>query len=1057
MSKQSFYVLTWSEKEQHYELCGQGHVQHCFRSDDEQGWQDWLSAHTSFAFHGQHGTLSVIKERRRRGAGYWYAYHTKHQQTSKRYLGPTSRATLARLEQEALALSAHNNTPPPNKHRVAHTLPTSSSPPGKAHELFVATRYIPPRLPATLVQRERLFHVLDTVLEHRLLVVSASAGSGKTTLLSTWVRQVSHSVAWLSLDALDMNPIHFWVSVIMSLRRCNPSFSTIGDTALSMLYEPQTPPLSAILTTLINDVLAYPLDVILLLDDYHLIDNQALQETMLFLLDHLPSNLHLILSGQVDPALPLALWRMRGHLVEIRERDMRFTGEEASHFLRQDMQLSLSQEEVEVLENRTEGWIAGLQLAALSLQTQQHPSVFVQSFTGGQRFLVEYVQEEIVQRQPHVVQDFLLRTAILDRMNAALCHALTGVPDSQEMLETLERRNLFVVALDEQRQWFRLHALFRDVLLARLHTTRPTLVPSLHEQAARWYDKEGYVHEAIAHALSAKNFSLVISIVEREAHRLWMQGEAKTVATWILMLPDDIIWEHVDITLTSALHLLLRTQSLPEPERVEAVMQGEQILVRAEQMVLAAEENMLEPSEVMRWRHRIRVLRGLVVMSEAFREGDMRRVRFIAEQMQPLVGEETVVWKWIPLYGLFVSSQWLGDASLLLPDLLALKQQAFQEQDYETAVVVMCWIAAALLYQGKLRLLQQECLHVQGLLEQAGRQVAVGAYPAFDLSFLYYARNQPDKAEACLQRVIDYAGRWQDMNLLVWSYGTIVNVLLAAGKLDKAEQALQEAQRLMQHTGYTVYSPTVNAAQVALWLAQGNVAATGAWAEQYHFHQDALEVPREEEYLMLIRVFLAQQRYEDALRLLASLLDHMERVERVWDIIHLLALQVVAFYGSGETTQARQAAIRLLILTQTEGYIRVYLDAGEAMQQVLMQLRDVPAPTISFTFISQILAAFEPEKTAAFPTASKFAPEPTHNMAPVQKSSIPLQEPFEPLSPQEHRVFQLLVVGRTYAEIAQELIVSHNTIKTQVSSIYRKLGVSRRAEASAVAQHLHLL
>lgn len=339
----------------------------------------------------------------------------------------------------------------------------------------------------------------------------------------------------------------------MALRHSDPRLSILGDVALSMVYEPQPPPLSTLLTTLINDVLTCSLEVVLILDDSHLIEDQAIQDALLFLLDHLPPNLHLILSCRVAPALPLARWRMHGQLVEIREADVRFTCEEANHFLRQDMRLTLSEEEVEILENRTEGWIAGLQLAAISLRTQQRPSAFVQNFTGGQHFIAEYVQEEIVQRQPHATQDFLLRIAILDRINAALCQAVTGDPASQEMLETLERNNLFVVPLDERRQWFRLHSLFREVLLTRLHATQPALVPSLHQQAAHWYDREGYVHEAITYALTAKDFSLVISVLEREAHRLWMSGEARTVATWVQMLPDDIIQEHLDITLTSVL------------------------------------------------------------------------------------------------------------------------------------------------------------------------------------------------------------------------------------------------------------------------------------------------------------------------------------------------------------------------------------------------------------------------------------------------------------------------------------------------------------------------
>ncbi|HEX6483810.1 MAG TPA: LuxR C-terminal-related transcriptional regulator, partial [Ktedonobacteraceae bacterium] len=992
---------------------------------------------------------------RPRGAGYWYAYSTHHRHTSKRYLGPTSQVTLERLEQEAQTFAAARATTPQKMRQAVQE--ASGSSPRRENALLVETKSTLPRVPSTLVRRERLQNLLDTALSHRLLVCSASAGTGKTTLLSAWAAQSPHQVAWLSLDELDNEPARFWASIIAALRRSGKGLSQIGDLALDMLHAAQPPPLSTVLTNLIGDMQSCSGEIILILDDYHVIEDRAIQDAMLFLLDHLPANLHLVLSCRVDPALPLSRWRMRGQMIEIREAELRFTREETDSFLRRGMRLSISEEEVELLEARTEGWIAGLQLAALSLRAQTNPAASVQNFTGGQRFILDYVQEEVLLQQPLAVQSFLLHIAILDRMNAAVCQAVTGEPASQEMLETLERNNLFVLPLDEQRQWYRLHSLFRDVLLARLRATQPELMACLHQRAAHWYEGEGYVHEAVAHALAAKDYSLAASLLERAAPQLWMQGEARTASTWLLMFPDAVVQVHLNLVLTAALHLLWRTQSLSEQQREEGLVQCERLLARVEQIVQNTAALALSQTEEIRLHNRIHLLRGLAHMSEAFREGDMRGVRSIAEQLQPLAVGEQVAWKWLPLYGLFVSAQWLGDAVLLLPDLLAMKQQALQEQDRATAMVVMCWVAAALLYGGHLRLLQQECLQAQGLLEQSGLQVAVGAYPAFDLSFLYYERNQLQKAEACLRSVMEHAERWQDMQLLTWSHGVYVKVLLASRKLAEAEQALRELQGLVQRSGFAVYDANVMAAQVALWLAGGNLPAAGAWAEHYMFNPDAPEYMRQEEYLALARVHLAQRRYEQGLRLLAPLLSSMERMKRQWDIIHLLALQTVALYGLGKTSQACQVAMRLLGLTEPEGYVRVYLDAGEPMRRVLETLLAAPHDAISISAVSYLLAAFEQERGRSSSTQEARAPEPSRSMALAQDSIAVGQSPFEPLSPQERRVFRLLTAGRTYAEIAQELIVSLNTVKTQVSSIYRKLGVSRRAEASAVARQLQLL
>jgi LuxR family maltose regulon positive regulatory protein len=1047
-------MLTWSKERLHYELYAHGQLQKSFRREDEQTWQDWLSEQRSFSFQGQHGHMSVIKEARRRGSGYWYAYRSVGRRTLKRYLGQSARITLAHLEDEARAMASESKESSRTKQVDVRAL----SQPRENPIPLLEARFSPPHLSSRLVGREHLLKKLDTVFEHQWLLLSASAGSGKTTLLSAWASRSPYPVAWLSLDELDDDPSRFWSAVIAALRTRLPE---IGDLALAMAHAPQPPPLTTVLTTLLNEIGACSEQIMLILDDYHVIEDELIQDSMLFLLDRLPPNLHVVIASRVDPPFPLSRWRMRGQMTEIREADIRFTQEEAQTFLLQKMGLSLAEEEIALLEQRTEGWIAGLQLAALSLRAQKNSSAFLQRFSGGQRLIQDYVQEEIVQQQPLPVQRFLLKVCVLSRMNAALCQALTEEPASQELLEALERNNLFVVPLDEQRQWYRLHTLFREVLLTQLEATQPDLIPRLHQRAARWYATQDAIHEALAHALAAKDYAFAASVMERSARQLWMRGGAKMIASRVLLLPDAVLQAHLGFALTAALNLLASTQSQSEQQRAQARALSEQIIARVEQALQQVSEVSLPQEEEQGLHNRIRLLRGLMEMSEAFRTGQMQQLRDVAQQMQPLADGESVAWKWYPLHSLFVSAQVLGDEVRWLPDLLAVKQQAFQEQDQAIAMVAMCWIAAALVYAGKLSLARQECLQVQEMIEQAGGNVSVAAYPAFDLSFLYYVRNQLEEAESSLQVAIQQASRWQAMNLLVWAYASSVGVLLASGKMAEAEQALQQAQRLMHESGFTVYAPDVMAAQVSLWLAQGNLEAASAWVNQSSFDPETHPYTHIAEALALARVYLAQQQYEPCLQLLAPLLSAMERVGRRWNVIHLLAWQVVALDGLGERAQARQVAARLLTLTEPEGYIRVYLDAGEPMRRVLQSLHDTPHDqeiTLSaacILYVSTLLATFEQE---AQKRAQSVDAAHTNASEPAPRSSSTIQrEGYEPLSPQEQRVLSLLIAGRTYAEMARELIVSPNTIKTQVSSIYRKLGVSRRAEASAIAQQLHLL
>ncbi|HET8847104.1 MAG TPA: LuxR family transcriptional regulator, partial [Ktedonobacteraceae bacterium] len=403
---------------------------------------------------------------------------------------------------------------------------------------LLSTKFTIPPVRASLIPRERLLALLKRSHLVPLTLLSASAGSGKTTLLSAWARQSSGHVAWLTLDEQDNDPTRFWIIVIAALRTRIPQ---IGEAALTLLYSPQPLDLTTILTILLNDLATLSEEATLILDDYHVIEEQTIHSSFAFLLDHLPGPFHILLSSRLDPPVALSRWRVRGQMIEIRDNDLRLSEQETASFLKLTMGLSLEEEDVIQLWNRTEGWIASLQLAALSLSRSPNLSTSVKTFGGSHRFILDYVHEEILARQAPAIQQFLLQTAVLTRMNASLCQAVTGEQDSQQMLEVLERANLFLVPLDEERQWYRFHALFREALLVRLRASQPKQVPLLHRQAAIWYSLHSLLHEAIPHALEAEDEALAADLLERFVDIQSWRNEYHTLRRWLARLPREML------------------------------------------------------------------------------------------------------------------------------------------------------------------------------------------------------------------------------------------------------------------------------------------------------------------------------------------------------------------------------------------------------------------------------------------------------------------------------------------------------------------------------------
>jgi LuxR family maltose regulon positive regulatory protein len=1064
MSRAPLHALIWSTDSNLYELFTRGQLAQRFRPGDDDQWRTWLAAHIAFVFHGRAGRLNVHNEQRTRAKRYWYAYHVTSQRT-KRYLGLTTNLTFARLEQVAGELSSAPDSAPRASHSPSPTLCAQmraavSDAACKAEQpLLLATKLAPPRLPTALVVRERLLLQLDVALDHRLTLLSAAAGWGKTTLLSAWTSRYPHQVAWLSLDELDNELTHFWVALIAALRRIVPRVPALGTVALVMLQSREPPPLSAILTALLNDLasLAEGAPLLLILDDYHMIDDEAIHDALTFFVEHLPDKLHLILASRVDPALPLSRWRVRGQLLEIRAADLRFSETEASSFFKGALGEVLTGEDVRLLERRCEGWIAGMQLAALALRQREDRSAFVQAFTGSHRYLLDYVQEEILERQPLPVQRFLLQSAVLSRMNAALCAALTDDPNSQQMLERLERHNLFVVPLDDERQWYRMHDLFREVLLTRLQTIEPELVPVLHLRTAHYFAAHDELRQAIAHALAGRDFVYAASLMERAAEGIWLSGEIQTLCRWVMALPDMVVRAHARLVLNAALYLLNSALPSGETQRASVRTQAEQMMARVEAVLRQqADGAVLCGAELALLQQRLRLLRGWYAVFEAPAQGDLEQMREIWHEMQELPIEDDLPWQMIPLHVQVVVSlrEWLlrGERiASLVPPLLEAKQRIIQSGDRFATIKVLQWLALVYLNMGRLRQVQQECVAALELLQQLDSHSALGGYCRFLLALVLFDWNELDQARRVLRQMLHDAQIWQQGELEVVGYRLLAEVELSLGNLSEARQAVETAEQLAHQHSFAGYRSWMEALRVHVWLAEGNVAAANEWAAYVVSHPDEWNIPDQlpdRTVAALVWVNLVQQQYTQALETLERFSAYFEQPDNIATTIRFLVLHVLALHYSGKREQARAAAARVLALSAQEGYIRVYLQKGELMRRLLQSLLRPPRdqseslPPASLAFVRKLLALFDQQARD-----ERIADHTSH---------LPQGLAFdELLTPREQQVLRLLLAGASNQQIATQLVISLATVRKHVSNLLGKLGVENRIQVITRAREWH--
>ena len=912
-------------------------------------------------------------------------------------------------------------------------------------EPILATKLFVPPPRSKVVLRPRLIEKLNDSLIGKLTLVSAPAGFGKSTLVSEWVAGSDRKAAWLSLDEGDSDLIRFLTYLVAALQTIE---ANIGEGASNALQSPQPPPIEAILTALINEITTIPDNFILVLDDYHLIDSAAVDQVLTFLLEHLPPQMHLVIASREDPNLPLARYRARGHLTELRAADLRFTPSEAAEFLNQVMGLNLSAENIAALESRTEGWIAGLQLAALSMQGHQDATGFIQSFTGSHHFVLDYLMEEVLHQQSENIQTFLLRTSILERLCGPLCDTALGLPSAsgQETLEYLERANLFIVPLDNERRWYRYHHLFADVLRKHLMAEQPDQLSALHRRASEWYEHNGSTDNAIRHALAAKDFERAAILIELAVPELRRNRQEATVTElgWLKALPDELIRFRPVLSVDYAYALF----GGGELEAVEARLRDAERWLDTPADMRARPESPAAGMVVV-VEEEFRRLPGMIALlraAQALARGDMPEAVKNAQRVLDLAPEDAHLMLGGAASVLGLAAWASGDlevARRMTADGMANVRLAGYTSSAIGGAVVLADIQIA---QG--RLIEAMTTYERGLqwATEMGAPVQRGAADMYvGMSNLQYELNHLKIATQYMltsQALGELAGLAQ--NPYRWC-AAMARIREAQGDLDGALDLLDQAERLYDGN----FSPNVRpiaTRKIRVWVAQGRFDEAFRWAREFQLSvENKLSYLHEFDHITLTRVLLARYQSDradrsilEAMGLLVRLRKAAEESRRMGSVIEILVLQALAYHAQGDLPAALLPLKHALALAEPEGYVRMFLDEGSSMLQLLSE---ASAREIMPDYTNKLLAAFEAEKRKS-----------------EGKSPLPPTQPLiEPLSQRELEILQLIAQGLSNRQIGERLFLALDTVKGHNRIIFDKLQVQRRTEAVARAHELGLL
>ncbi len=901
----------------------------------------------------------------------------------------------------------------------------------------LATKLHVPPLRAEAVARERLIQrVEDGVRDGRALtLISAPAGFGKTTLISAWLQASGRAAAWFSLDDGDNDPIRFWRYVIAALQT---RATSIGSSASTMLAAPQTP-LESLAAALLNDLIEIDQSLVLVIDDYHTITDPNIHTSLDFFLDRLPLSVHVVIATREDPPLSLPRRRARQKLAEVRAADLRFTLAETADLLNTHLQLGLSANDLAALEQRTEGWAVGLQLAALSLQGRSDKHDFVSAFAGDDRYIADYLIEEVIQRQPPHVQDFLLKTSILPRLNAGLCDALLDRHDSRSVLLDLERANLFVVPLDNRREWFRYHRLFADLLQQRLsEAIEPMALIDLHRRAGEWFEGKELMNEAIEQALIARDYDTAARRLRPHVQWLFFHSELQTLADYVAAFPADYLAQHLPLLAMRSWALLASGQSAKALRCIETIENNAHV----------ASDDFDRWAELSADTRAALIETGVMRMRLVIDRGDVERTLWLAQQILPHLNEGQQQWLYNFSYALRAPVLFMQALAHELHGEVRTAEIGFHaaaDQDQDNPHIVaqaLGHLGQVQALQGQLRAATETFQHAIQLSEELGAYTT----PFFGISQagygnVLYELNDLDEAEHVLQAAIKQGQAWHSWEVLIPAFTGLTRVKQAQGDWPAARAALDDLLAASQHFIQST-QPLVNTWRAWLALRQGQLDAAQRWAQALALTTNSeVTYSNESDLIIFARLLIAQGQFNAADRLIDRLLTSIQNGGRGQRTIEVWVLRAVVLEALKQSAEALKALSHALDLAKPEGYVRVFVEAGPSVARLLLQkMKD--APENLKQYIGDILAAISPETVVRVATPA----------APLTQSPL-----IEPLSDREVEVLQLIDQGLSNPEIAAKLVLSTGTVKVHTHNIFSKLAVTSRTQAVNKARALGLI
>lgn len=878
--------------------------------------------------------------------------------------------------------------------------------------------YIPPLRP-NLVPRPHLFDKLNAGLSGKLTLVSAPAGFGKSTLLSHWISQSEINFCWVTLEENDNDIIRFLAYFIAALQTIDVA---VGDQLLSLFHSSQQEQVKAVLVPLINQVAQTKNRFALVLDDYHLIESQDIHQGLSFWLEHQPPTMHLVIAGRSDPPLPLAKMRARREMTEIRESDLRFSIDESDNLLNQFLGLNLSREDIKAMVNRTEGWIAGLQLASIALQGKKDMSGYIQGFTGSQEYIADYLSDEVMNHQSKQVQEFLLKTSILEHLSSQLCDAVTEQKDSQQILQQLRSSNLFLTPLDDQGQWFRYHQLFADLLHQRLLESHADEVPHLYLKASRWFEEKDLLAEAIEYALRGSYFDRAIALLESAAEETIKSSEIATFMRWIEKIPEDLVRSSVTLSIYYAWALLIRNG---RPQVAESYL----------------ESIVLQDSQVI---SRLMAVKSMLSMYQR----QYPTAVSLASQALEELPEDDILFRELAAWNLSAALFMSGDKEGGEAILEEVAEVSRLSGNLLVAVIALCRLALARMQQGELhkpKELFQQALEIA--TDDQCNMLPVACEALIGLGTIHWELNELDLAHEYLLEGIELSKKWRQQSAII-GYVTLAHLNQSQGDVTLAGQMMEKAKSLASGTIATEADDRYVALQQAhLWLRQEDLPAARRWAHECGFDDDTYRrelqtsdnigahLIRHYELIVLARILIAGKRLAEALELVDRIFPFMEKMGILEKMVEIHILKAIIYRGLVKSNRANSSLATAVSLAKPEGHIRPFLEEGSVLVQIL---KSVAAQGVETEFIHDILSASIESPSASF----------------NQKKRLEL---VESLSDRELEVLQLLATDLTVPEIADKMYLAVSTVRSHVKNIYGKLNVHSRFEAVIKGQELGLL